>query len=211
MSVDTSPIDVLNHNLSKYAQVSKLTLAQVLDKKGNDLRIQLFRGFWNHKFGNGKKGGIAWRELAKRSRAGLGTLVRKLFLDSANGTTPETDKRGRRLSLWQRLVAQETMRREAGIGILGISFLSRRFRNKKAGNIIQRYTVANVSKTLGELVRISNDGESYVIRGMTPGMKEISERYGIKDVAIGAVNADMLPYLRRKFSEAAEVSIGKAS
>ena len=44
---------------------------------------------------------------------------------------PTTDKNGKQLTLWQKLVWQETSRRQQGIGVLGVSFLSKRWRTKK--------------------------------------------------------------------------------
>jgi hypothetical protein len=219
MSAYYKALETLSENISKYALVSGLTISEILDKKGNDLRIQLFKGFWNQKFGGkgAKKKDIAFRELARRTKGGLGTLVRLKFLDTQWGEAPSVGKTGRPLSLWQKLVWQETMRRESGIGILGVSFLSKRFRFRKTTDAlsglrtVERYSVANVSKTLGELVRISKDAESFTIHGMTPAMNEISERYGIKTAAINAVNADMRPYLDRKFEEAATAAFKKAA
>lgn len=207
---DLSALDRLTRNLHDYELASRKTRSEILDQKGNDLRIQLFRGFWAQKLGGpgGKKKGIAFRELDRRTRAGVGTLVRLRVLDEKwIANMPETTKDGKPLSLWQKLVYQETQRRQSGIGILGVSFLSKRFRNKKG----ERYLAANVSKTLGELVVISKDEDSFTIRGMTPGMNEIAERYGIKARAINAVSADIEPYLARKFGQAWDQSMKRAA
>lgn len=212
MSVDASALERLGQNLRDYALVSKLTISEILEKKGNDLRIQLFRGFWDHKMGGkgGKKRGIAFRELARRTKAGIGTFVRLKFLDEKwLAGMPEVTKSGKPLSLWQKLVYQETQRRDAGVGILGVSFLSRRFRqNKDRG----QYLVTNNSPTLGSLVTITKTEDSYTVRGMTPGMSKIADRYGIKEAALNKVSDDMEPYLARKFGEAWEKALkGRAA
>lgn len=207
----------LIRNLQDYTLVSKYTFSEVLEKKGNDLRIQLFKLFWDQKFGGpGKrKADVAFRELARRTRAGLGTLVRKLFLDSEVGTPPERSASGRKLSLWQKLVWQEVQRRAHGMGLIAIGLLSKRYRTRakrdSAGKIVrdasglamtERWTDVNRSRQLGELVQITKTEDSYSIRGMTPGMGDVAQRYGIYARAMAKVSEDMEPYLARKFGQA---------
>lgn len=205
MAVDASALDRLRGCLQRYYLLSGKTISDILDQKGNDLRIQLFRGFWAQKFGGGgtKKTGIAFRELARRAKAGIGTKVRLMFLDGRWGSPPSTDKRGRALSLWSQLVWQEATRRQQGIGVLAVSFLSKRFRDKRG----ERYLAENKSKTIGTLVRITKTADTFLIHGMTPGLNEISSRYGIKEKAMNAVSKDMEPYISRKLGEAAQKAL----
>lgn len=198
---DTVALSRLESNLRAYASVSKLTISEILGKKGNDLRIQLFRGFYEHKLGGkgAKKTNIAFAELKRRTRLGMGTLVRLKYLsDKWTTGLPDRTKDGKPLSRWQRLVYQETERRTAGIGILGVSFLSKRFRYTNRDG---KFLASNNSKTLGTLVTITKTDESYTIEAKTPGMEEVSARYGIRENALNKVSEDMEVYLSRKFGE----------
>lgn len=199
LTVDVSQLDRLQANLKKYAAVSKKDEDEILNKKGNDLRIQLYRGFKKAKWKGGKK--IAERELKRRSKAGIGTLVRLKYLtDRYSANAPKTDKTGKPLSLWQQLVWQETQRRQRGIGLLGVTFLQKRFRYGKEG----RYLVENRSRTLGTLVRIEKSQGSFSISGFTPGLVKIAQRYGIVSTAMAAVSADIEVYLNRKMGDTAK-------
>jgi hypothetical protein len=203
--VDQSALTRLGKKLVDYYHVLKrLTLSEIIEKKGNDLRIQLYRLFAEERFGgkSGRKSGIAWRELKRRSKAGIGTMVREKSLNNRWGAPPAltqgTKQKAHKLSLWQQLVWQETTRRQRGIGVLGVSFLSNRFRYNKQG----KYLVENKSRTLGTLVQIKKDDTSYTITGFTPGMVEVANRYNIADRAIAEVEKDLDKYLDRKLMEA---------
>jgi len=219
MNVNTnaeSELSRLSRNLQDYALASKYTMSEVLEKKGNDVRIQLFKLFWEQKFGGGgkRKSDIAFSELERRSRAGKGTLVRQKILNSDVGTPPDKSRTGKKLSLWQKLVWQETERRSHGIGVIAIGFLSRRYRTRKRINssgqaFIERYVDVNRSRALGDLVRITKTEESFSIEGMTPGMAEVASRYNIPTRAMAAVSDDIEPYLARKFGQAFNKSFKK--
>lgn len=77
---DVRELDLLNRELGLYAQLSGKTIEETLDKKGRDLGIQLYRGFSEAKWGGpGKAAGIAKAELAARTAAGRGTVVREVL------------------------------------------------------------------------------------------------------------------------------------
>jgi hypothetical protein len=212
LNIDASALTRLNQKLGEYAAINKrLTVPEIMEKKGTDLRIQLWKLFWAFRFGGsgGKKRGIAWLELKRRSKAGRGTFVRLRSLAGRWGSPPGQTAGGKQkprpLSEWQKLVWQETTRRQTGIGVLGVSFLSKRFRNNKAG----RYLVENVSKTLGTLVQIEKDETSFTISGFTPGMVEVANKYGIANRALAAVEEDLDVYLNRKHEEARRMVFNK--
>jgi hypothetical protein len=202
---DISALNRLNKFLTKYQLASGKTFDEVIEKKGNDLRIKLFQGYWEHRWGNKRTTGFT--ELRRRTRQGLGTLVRMKQLDSKYAAkAPQVDRLGRKLSAWQKAVWQEVYRRQVGVGILGVSFLSKRFREKKGGT---RYLVDNVSKTFGTLVRIIKREHQFTIEGFTPGLAKVGQRYGAISKAINAVSEDMIPYLNRKLGEARVMAFGE--
>lgn len=204
--VDISAINRLNKLLTKYQLASGKTIDEVISKKGNDLRIKLFQAYHEHRF-SGNKRSIGFTELKRRTRAGEGTYVRlRSMSTSFAGKAPATDRRGRKLSDWQKMVWQEVYRRQVGIGILGVSFLSKRFREKKDGT---RYLVDNVSKTFGTLVRIIKREHQFTIEGFTPGLAKVGQRYGAITQAVNAVSEDMIPYLTRKLGEARILAFGE--
>lgn len=199
-SGDASQLNRLNVRLRQYLDLTKKNEDEVLNKKGNDLRIQLFKLFYAQKFGGKGKKKIAWKELKDRTKAGRGTYVRQKYLTRA---VPFVDKNGRKLSPWQRLVAQETARRQSGIGLLGVTFLQRRWRYKTE----TKYLATNVSGQLGPLIEIKKDAGVFSITGFTPGLKRIADRYGILGKALNNVSTDIETYLNRKADEAFKKSI----
>lgn len=206
LSVDTTALARLNAKLADYHRVlGRLTIPEVLQKKGTDLRLKLWRLFWDQKFGGrGRKSdSIATRELRRRSKAGIGTLVRKRELDSRFGSPPDIangrKRKGYKLSLWQKLVWQEMERRKSGIGVLAIGFLSKEFQR---GFKSPRGRMETTSKTLGPMVRITANETSYTIEGFTPYLSELSNRYNIANRAIAAVEEDIDVYLERKLNQA---------
>lgn len=194
--VDTSALNRLNRNLREYARVRyKKTEDEILNQKGNDLRIQLFRGFWAQKWKIKKGQGGAFKLLQKLSRAGKGFLVRqRRIMAEWSGKIPDKDKRGRTLSLWQKLVAQEALRRQAGVGVLGVSFLRKRWRFNKQGY----YLTTNRTKGFGKAVTFLKRQGEFIITGFTPGLRAVADRYGIIGGAINRVSVDIETYLAKK-------------
>jgi hypothetical protein len=204
LTVDASDLARLSRNLKAYKEASRKDWDEILNKKGNDLRIQLFKLFRKAKWKGGKR--IAERELIKRTRSGQGTLVRLKYLtDRYSGSAPGTDKNGKPLNRWQQLVWQEIQRRQHGIGVLGVGFLQKRWRYKKDS----RYLVEQKSRTLGTLVRFEKTPEAFTITGFTPGLAQVASKYGIIPKALAAVSADIEIYLKRKLGETAKREIYK--
>lgn len=209
--VDATALNRLNAKLVEYQKVNgRYTIPEVLEKKGTDLRLQVWRLFWDQKYGGKgrKKEGIAFAELKRRSKAGLGTRVREKELLSKWGGAPEVangrKRKGYKLSNWQKLVWQETERRQSGVGVLAVGFLSREFR--KGFNAPQlgwrRAQMETESKSFGTMVRLTMDSNSYTIEGFTPYLAELANRYNIANRAIAEVEKDMDVYLNRKLEEA---------
>jgi hypothetical protein len=198
----------LRRNLTHYAAYqSRITQSEIIFKIGNDVRINVFGvaknktpGFWGYRF-KGKD--IAFRELARRTRAGKGTFVRTRDLNAIKRKPIEVDKNGKPLTNWQKGVWNETMRRQKGTGVLAVGFLTQRYRYRKGddGKIV-KFLDRNISRTLGTLVEIEKTENAYTLRGLTPGLDVVSERYKIADKAIDYVNRDKEIYLKRKFDEA---------
>lgn len=209
LNIDATALTRLNQKLAEYASIyTRLTVPEILEKKGNDLRIQLFKLFRAFRYGKGKKG-IAWAELERRSKAGRGTFVRLRTLSNRWGSPPEMTAAGKRkpykLSQWQKLVWQETDRRQAGIGVLAIGFLSKDRQKGFKGPKLTR----NESKELGTLVEISANEHSYTISGFTPGLVAVANKYDIANRALAEVEEDLDRYLNRKHEEARRMVFDK--
>lgn len=199
----------LNQGLRLYAQLARKTMDEVLEKKGRDLGIQLYRGFRGVRW---KGKGIAYREFRRRLRAGQGTRVRtREILDKWKARIPlvqNVTKRGIRrgrvatdtypTSQWQRAVAQELARRQAGQGALAASFLWMRRRSSQARGT---YYVRN--KTGRPLGYVEKGAEYFRIVSLQPGADVVDQRYGIVARAAATVMSDMAPYIDRKQREAA--------
>lgn len=206
LQVDTEALNRLNRKLVDYHRVlGRLTIPEVLEKKGTDVRLRLWRLFWDQKFGGrGRKNeSIAMRELKRRAKAGAGILVRLRELSSKWGGAPEIaagrKRKGYKLSLWQKLVWQELERRKSGIGVLAIGFLSKQFQR---GFRAPQGRAETTSKATGTMVRLTLTPTSYTIEGFTPGLVEVANRYGIADKAIAEAEKDIDVYLTRKLNEA---------
>lgn len=205
MSNGHPSLEALNSDLALYMRLSGKTAQEVLEKKGRDLGIQLYRGFTDAKWGgSGAAPGIARLELRARTAAGIGTRVRpELLMRYRSGRAADRAVRaaggrvpGGRRSLWQRIVGGEVALRQSGRGSLAASFLLFRRRSSQARGVT--YQVNRISKRAGYVER----GENYLrIVGLTPGLAEVDRRYGITAGAIAAVRADMAPYFLRKLRE----------
>lgn len=199
--IDAEALEGLNEMLRHYAEVSKSSEDTILAKKGNDLRIQLYRQFRRARWKGGKS--IAHREMVRRRKAGRGTLVRPATIAKAGPAPAGMNKR-------QWLVAQEIKRRQAGIGVLSVGFLLRRWRSWRGGRrLAANRTQAAVSvvtehsREFGLISSIEQHPGSFRLRGFVPGQDVVSERYGLMAAAMHAVTADMAPYVARKHMEAA--------
>lgn len=193
-TVNLSDIARLQRNLQAYAKVRhKKTTDEILNQKGNDLRIQLFRGFWAQRW---KKGRNLVRALLAQGR---GILVRLMTLvPKWAGKIPQQTKGGRALNLYQKLVAQEIARRQSGVGVLGVSFLRRRWAFKNNS----RFLITNKTRSLGKSATFEKRDDQFVITGFTPGLARVAQQYGILSNALRRVSADIEKYLERKLGPA---------
>lgn len=209
-------LQALNAELALYMEVSKKTAAEVLEKKGRDLGIQLWRGFWELRTKGGKAAfsGPMFKAAEKR---GWRTKLRSQVIEdepylgiwqARRQVKARRDKAGDLVASGKRrsrrglLVAQELARRQRGAGLLGASFLAFRKRNDKTAANGWRL-VENRSRKLGLLSRVTSgedaDGNAFFrIQNFTPGVDTVGEKNSIFAKAIGAVRADMATYLVRK-------------
>jgi hypothetical protein len=206
-SMITTNIGEFNVVFSRYVQLTRRSLDDMLDKKGRDLGIRLYKGFAERKFGGpGKvKKGLALAELATRTKEGRGTLVRRSLLNEYLAARKELRRSikksnlrniKQRVSLWQKYVGKEIAIRQKGIGALAASFLWFRARFSQVRGI---YYVRN--KT-GRPLGYAEKGDGYLrIVGMTDGLEEVDARYGIVSTALTEAAADMLIYIERKERE----------
>lgn len=196
---DLSDLDRLKRNLKAYlATPHKRTVLELLSHKGNQMRIELWRQFWSHRFIKRK---ASWKNVLKRVVGKTdGVKVRWQSLHSPwDSRVPDVDKNGKKLSLYQKLVAQEIMRRVAGSGVLGVSFLTKRWRKSKGA---KPFLIENRTNTLGKSARFELRDDYVQITGFTPGLEKIALRYGILKSAIREANRDIESYLKDHFGPA---------
>lgn len=203
-----------NSALGQYMGLTKALPDEVLEKKGRDLGIRLFRGFRGRQYGGPQRNaGIARRDLATRTAAGQGTRVRRSLLNEyfekrqalrseIKGFVGPQNSRGelrsikRRVALWQSFVGREIGLRQRGIGVLAASFLWFRRRTSQARGTF--YVRNKTGRPLGSVEK----GEGYLrIVSATDGLVKVNQRYGIVDRALGDAATDMMEYIRRKERE----------
>ncbi|EIP96873.1 hypothetical protein OpiT1DRAFT_01300 [Opitutaceae bacterium TAV1] len=232
-------LDALNAELAMYEQLSGKTNIEVVQKKGYDLGIKLFQGFWvlrtqrskapwsGPMFRAAKARG--WRTIFSRKNYGkhyenpyaiTDEPYRSIWESGRNarlkrGEKGKVDMSRRRRSRRGLAVAQELSRRQRGAGLLGVSFLTLRRGgaiNKQRRNAA--FVVNNTSRKLGLLSHVESgsgaDGSAFFrIVNYTPGVDTIGMKRGIFATAINQVRADTQVYLVRKQMEALRKSLGK--
>jgi hypothetical protein len=210
----------LNDALLLYASYARSGVDEILAKKGNDLRVQLYRKFSAEKWKGGP--GIAEREMRARATQGIGTRISRwvrnnpgdppISLHRLQGT-PAVAPAPAGLNRQQALVWREVQARQAGIGILAVSWLLRRWRHNNGGkrlvanktdHSVMGKVVTNESREFGTLAQVEQRPGMLRLTGFTPGMDEVAERYGIVSDAVDAVTDDMMPYIERKMAAAAQ-------
>lgn len=199
--------DRLFHNLQAYKNLSRKTTEEVVSKKGNDLRIKLFRGYRSARWGGKSGRGIAFREARMRAEEGKGTTVRA-GIDY--GKAPTSSRTGKPLTIHQRMVAAELALRQKSIGVLGASFLVRRW-NAKQSRLKRNVTGAR-GRLLAEITFDSSpisDFAQFEIKGFTPALDVVDKRQRIVSNAMAAVSADMEKYIKRKQEEAMLATVAK--
>ena len=170
-------LELLQTTLATYAGVTSRATTEWVGRKAQDLRIQLYREFSDHRWNGSGRGakdsrGIAFVEMRARAKLGDGTVLRKNLTVAANAPTmilrTITGKAGARRRLLvpaserQRLVWTELARRQAGRRVLGVSFLMKRWRNTRdaEGNrikVLKANVTARNELTLGEEVHEQHD------------------------------------------------------
>lgn len=145
-------LEALGRALSLYNTSSKRGLTETVHRKAIDLRIQLYRGYWEQRYRGSRKGaaqseGIAFREMRQRARAGQGVALRpslRMGPPSPNAPVEYYQRRRLRgqagtvrrlrvpvtLGTYGRRVWTELARRQAGAGVLGVAFLMQRYRKR---------------------------------------------------------------------------------
>lgn len=210
----TSNLAAFNRALRQYATLTTKTLDEVLEKKGRALSIALFQGFAAHKWSAGRKGAgavlgamfatatrlprSAYRQGNRLTDSAAGQVpVRKPVAGAPwSGSIPDTTSNGAAMGAWRAAVAQEVLRRRAGVGVLGASFLWYRYRSN---NAMGTFIVKNkAGKGLGAVER----GDGFIrIIGYTEGLEKIDLDYGIVSAAIARETDDMDVYIQRKMQE----------
>ena len=214
-------LDNLNATLALYAQVnSKLTTEEVLAKKGKDVGIKLFQGFWSLREtgSRGDFGGPLFKEAAARGwRTKLRSkeIYKEPYLGiSQFGRTARMRMRkgelrqvlGKKRSARGLLVAQELARRQRGIGLLGLSYLMFRKRDDRNDPKGWRLVENKTSRKFGMMSRVTSGIDEagngfFRIENFTPGIVKVGEKLGIFAAAFRAAQADMAQYLVKKQME----------
>lgn len=216
----------VNDVLTEYVKLVKKTPDEVLEKKGRDLNIKIFQGFWKLRFKSGKthrKKGAVFSGPAFDEAKARGWRVRirpGLTLDGsyrlARAKTKGGPKTARnKLSDRALLVAQELATRQRGGGLLGVSFLQHRWRRgiKTVNGPTGRYLVQNRSGKLGLLSSVqkgqSPQGHFLTITNQLPAVGIVDQNKRIIAQALIAVRGDTLLYIDRKVREAAQKALKK--
>lgn len=76
VTVKANNLALLNEELGFYGRLARKTVEQVVEKKGRDLGIQLYREFTARRYGGNRREKIAEREMRERAAAGNGTRLR---------------------------------------------------------------------------------------------------------------------------------------
>lgn len=182
-------LERLQTTLATYAGVTSRVGPELIARKAQDLRIQLYKGFAEHRWMGSGRGpqnnrGIAFIEMRARAKVGEGTVLRKSLKESqtpaANAPTMAyrtvigAGGTRRKLlvptTLRQRLVWTELARRQSGRRVLGVSFLMKRWRNSRdeQGNRIQvlkKNVTARNELDMGEVVHEQRDFGNHRLLG----------------------------------------------
>jgi hypothetical protein len=220
----------LGETVDRYQRLTGLTNDEVLEKKGRDLGIQLYRGYRDRRYGGESKLGrtLPLAELRQRSASGRGIRVRAKILEryrserrfllrerrALRGVSRPLTQQGQRASdaglrrnqrarigAWRRAVGREISARASGMGVLSVSFLWYRRRPGRDG-LGRRITVYRRNKSGQPLGYVEKGKDSLRIVGMTEGLDIVDARYGIVTRAIGRTISDMEVYISRKHREA---------
>ena len=197
----------LFNNLNAYKVASRKATEEVVSEKGNRLRYRLFVGYKAARWGGKRSKGIAIREFKKRVEEGKGIRVRQ-GIDTSKA--PTSSRTGKPLNERQKQVAAELALRQQSIGVLGASFLVRRW-NKKQSRLRRNVTGAR-GRLLAEITFDTSpisDFAKYEIKGYTNALDAVGREKRIIGTAMAEVNADMEKYLKRKQEEAMRQTVSR--
>jgi hypothetical protein len=204
-TVDVRDLHRLTRNLRAYLKIYPKSENEVLNRKGNQLRFELFKAYRLARWRAGEKKDPN-RLLKTLLSAGRGVLVRVLRrVEPFASQVDQTDKNGKPLNFWQLLVGQEMARRSAGVGVLAAGFLRKTWRYKKEG----RYLTENRTSH-GTAVTFEKKDHEFIITGFTPGLERIARKYGIMGTALNNVSKDTENYLARKLGPEFVANLHKA-
>lgn len=195
VTIDDRELQRLQRNIRLELEVSKRSEDQIINKIGNDVRVQFGRGFYARRWKEGKRGGAIrlMNQLLAKGSKGVKVRAKELMSRYA-GQIPKVDKKGHVLTLLEKLVYQEFLRRAAGIGFLGGTFFGSKSRFAKKGP----FTETNNSAALGIILKITKTGDTYSIESRTPGSLVVGERYDVINNALAIASAHTEEYLLRK-------------
>ena len=229
----------VNEALEQYRKINvKLTTAEILEKKGRDLGIQLFRGFWALR----QKGVTASMKnpadavfsgpMFKQAEArGWATKIRATELTGPYASLYDAGATARLLKnrkgdyLLRKdaaptkqalLIAQELATRQRGVGLMGVSFLSKRWRRRdpiKGGD----YLVQNTSGKLGLLSSVeqvvdASGGGFFRLKSQVPGLSNPAvPTSSIIAAALAEVRRDMLVYITDRQGKAVVAQLNQIS
>lgn len=223
ITANTEALERFQTRLADYAAGSTRSASEVLDVKGRDLGIKLFKGFQAVRFGAGRKG-IAMAELIARRNLGKGTKVRpslqqeyrhqrglinstlrsvgqnlRRYSGTLDGWTAVAARREKlreeRRHLWRDTVRREVAIRQASVGALAASFLWYRTR---ANSTVGTYYVRNRYSGRPPLGYIERLRTALRIVGVTPALAVVDRRHGIVSRALDQASREMLEWMMQR-------------
>jgi len=229
-SSDFGSLEKFAGALNGYMATHPTRVAEMLQKKGNDLGIRLFRGYAAHKWGGpGKNAGLAVAEARARGQAGRGTVLREKLQDifdqgradltrdvrSAGQRKRTAERHGvagiglRQQQLERGKTARENraalwskvLATELSLRQSGIGALAASFLwSRKRNNSQGTRVVTNRTGKPAGAVTVTAD--SMEIKATAGGIADVGMRYGIVDTALSESADDMLKYLAERNWEA---------
>lgn len=213
-----------NSTLARYIQATSKSVEDVLEAKGRDLGIRLYRGFSAHRWGRGSSRNLARAELAARRAKGQGTRVRPALLAiyksersafnsslrsvgqllrkaRTSGTADQISGKFEERSLLRKLRShlwRNIVGREVDTRQAGIGVLAASFLWFRKRSSQARGTYYQRNRTGQPLGYVHRAAGLFQIVGQTAGLTQVDARYGIVRGALDGAEKDMLVYLDRK-------------
>lgn len=203
-----SNLSQFNSALARYlaAHQGRKSVDDLMEKKGRDIGIRLYRGFSARKWGGAgqRPRDLARRELDARVVQGRGIRLRSAIMRDylAARSTLRAKQQGKELtgarieartSLWRRFVGRELAARQRGIGVLAASFLWYRTRSSHARGT---FYVRNRSRQV--IGGVDRDENTFRIHADTPGLEVVNARHQIVATALADATADIEEYFRER-------------